>query len=265
MPNEATVKQWEAFLATSPLGVSYGGGQTGKVSPALQNAHRQLVQKIQSALNRPLNITLDQPPTVAQNLVGEVQKKQQAEQPAPQQPPQEQPKTGQGELVKAWRGYLKVGDPNNPQSDPQLAQAITAAETKISSVIPSAKGIIWQGNQINPQVPPAEYDAALKLLQQHSQEAKPAETEPKTATAMPTLDALGPPPTREEQPMATKFVMSDEDTKIQTGDPRETQQQGITAIKLPAAKKKRKRKGRKLTMDERLLRLVDLMAETKKS
>jgi hypothetical protein len=288
MPNEAAIKQWEVFLATAPASIGsqrYTGGQTGKVSPALQGALTQLTAKLKEILGRPVSLNLSQSPNTALQLIGEAQKKLQEPKPQPKpQPaakpeaqPAAAPKTAQGELVKAWRGYLKVGDPNNPQPDPQLVQAITAAETKISSVVPAAKGMIWQGSQINPQVPPTEYDAALKVMQQAQAKAKPeakpapvaAPAEPKKAVAVATLDALGPPPTRDEQPMATKFVLSDEDTKIETGDPMETQQQGIMVAKIPARKRRRKRKGqqkaKRMTMDDRLMQLVDLMAETKKS
>jgi hypothetical protein len=264
MADEATVKQWETFLASSPLGVSYSG-QTGQVTPALQTAINQLALKLQQTLGRPVNLTVYDPAS-AQKLFQEAQQAKQKPEAPGQKPAQPAQKTSQGELIKAWRAYLKVGDANNPQPDQQLIQAITAAEGKISSVVPSAKGIIWQGNQINPQVPPSEYDTALKLLQQAKPADKPVE-QPKTAVAMPTLDALGPPPGRDEQPSATKFVLSDEDTKIETGDPMETQMNGVMVNKLPKRPRRRRRrrcKGRRPTMDDRLLRLVDLMADMKK-
>jgi hypothetical protein len=155
----------------------------------------------------------------------------------------------QSKLITAWREYLGVGDPNNPEMDDQLYQEIKKAEEILSTGVPSIKGMIVSGNRINPRIPPEEYAAAQELIKK----------------SMPTMDALGPPPERTDRPMATKFVISDEDTKIETGDPESTQKQGVMGEKLPPEKKSEKSKRdkvppkKRLNLDDRMMEMLNLI------
>ena len=153
----------------------------------------------------------------------------------------------QSKLIIAWRNYLGVGDLNNTKMDASLQQAIKKAEDELADKVPSVKGmILLKGARINPQTPPEEYAAAKELIKK----------------SMPTLDALGPPPERTDRPMATKFVPSDEDNIIETGDPDSTQKQGVMREELPPEKKPEKPKKpakKQLNLDDRMMKLLDLI------
>ena len=262
MANASVIKQWETFLATSPLGISHSGPK-GDLS-ALQATVQKLQAKLQQETGIHIILLIDVGPNFAQQQVQKIQqaKQQQAQpqaQPAEGQEPA--PVTAQGELVKAWKKHLGVTNPEDPKPTPDFVSAIVTAENKLSSQIPTIKGLIWNPNkqEVNPQTPPAEYQAALQILQQ-----QPKKPEQKVATANATMDALGPPPTPEERPGATRFLLNSEETKIETGDPMQTQMQGITVNKIPRRKRKRRSKCPPMSMGDRLLKLVEMMEQTKK-
>ena len=137
--------------------------------------------------------------------------------------------------IKAWRLYLKIGNPNDGLDD-ELIYAIKTAESKLSNLIPS-DNIIFQNN-----ISPEEYHKSLLLVE-----------------AQATMDAMGPAPTRDELPSATKFMVSDEESKLNSWDPNYTQQQGITSVQLPKNENLEKSPE---NLDDRMLAILDLIQES---
>jgi hypothetical protein len=140
--------------------------------------------------------------------------------------------------IQAWRLYLNIGNPDDPNPDFEFLSAIKTAEKKLSHLITSDNIIL--PNNISPE----EYDKAMKLVRGQAR-----------------MDALGPIPTREERPTATKFMVTDEESKLNSWNPETTQQQGITVEQFPKSENEPQAEESNPDIDERMEKLTDLMEE----
>jgi hypothetical protein len=168
--------------------------------------------------------------------------------------------TGDDQKILEFKSFLTQlglyhGNTSDPTTDPAFITAAQALEEKIqtalekasSKPVPPMKGMIWQGNHINPQTSVADVIQALKLIQQAQQRVKSGQA---------TVDTFDTEEYQTQQPIAFKPNPNREDYNIETGDPDETQQIGEFQEKIPAEMPE---DAPDTTMDDRVLELNKLM------
>lgn len=181
-------------------------------------------------------------------FVTEFDVKKQEPAPKPAEKPKEiaQPDVGAGkekptkisgpkdQLSLRFKKYLNEnglyrGNIEDPSYDPEFIAGLKKLEEIISSGLErtakappnSAAGLIWQGNQINQETSPEDIEAALKLIAQAANMKKDAQV---------NLDSID---LTEEMPTAVKFNKNQEESKLETGDPLDSQQIGRSQEELP--------------------------------
>lgn len=102
----------------------------------------------------------------------------------------------------------------------QLGRAISYVMPNVSPAV--VNGMIWQGDHINPNTSPSDIEAALKTLQ-GLVKYKQAQADPNLVT----VEQI------ENPPLATKFVPTKEDTKLETGEKQKSQQIGMSTNVAP--------------------------------
>lgn len=294
---DALAKAWGAYLATRPLGVSFFG-DSSIVNSTLINSLLQLQMRAQSQ-GKNISIVSGQKIVNSPEAFKKALEDKPKEEPKPSQPtptgpqpkPEEQkedkeaekakkeaPKLPKDQVTLTWKKYLKGkglygGDENDPKIDDAFGTAVASLEKQLSSIIPTTRGMIWQGNQVNPQVTPQEFEEALKM----AQEFKKKETDKsKTAfrknvalikRAFPTLDALGPPDYEEKQSMPTARPSRD-DTDY-SYSPEESNHNGVAVNKMPKKQESDEDPEEQFekpttNIDDRMEKLVELMTKIEK-
>lgn len=102
----------------------------------------------------------------------------------------------------------------------QLGRAISYVMPNVSPSV--VNGMIWQGDHINPNTSPSDIEAALETLK-GLEKYKQAQADPNLVT----VEQI------ENPPLATKFVPTKEDTKLETGEKQKSQQIGISTNVAP--------------------------------
>lgn len=102
----------------------------------------------------------------------------------------------------------------------QLGKSISYALPNVSPSV--VRGLIWQGDHINPNTSPEDIESALETLYKISKYKKGQA--PMDAI---TVDQI------ENPPLATKQVLTQEDTKLETGEKEESQQIGMSSNVAP--------------------------------
>lgn len=160
--------------------------------------------------------------------------------------------------ISQWKEYLKANnlyhsDDLSPEINDEFKLAMINLESTLSNDIPSIKNLLWQNNQPNPNISLEDYQNAIKLLNIKKQ---------KQSKAQANMDDLGPPPNREDLPLATKFLQTGDDSKLATGDPDTAQHQGVMNNKIPAKKPseiKIQNKPNNNSINKRMLELEKLL------
>lgn len=210
-PKNSRIEQYQRFMETSPLGVSYKAKEYGILDPAL-------ISSLSALESRLIDITGD--PTIKGKLVsgGSINYST-----SPGNILSLLEKPGKSDVI-AFKKYLNGmgmynGDINSSVADPQLISALKSIENDIAKKIgsESVKGLIWQGKGINPDTSPADVQSALELLKTK-----------KTAQSLDTFEV-----NREDNPIGLKFIITDDDSEIESGDPYTDQHIGKTDSAAP--------------------------------
>ena len=269
---DSLAKEWAQYLSTKPLGVAFSGDPT-KSTPELITALQNLQSEIQMQKGKMIPLVsgyeIIQTPQAVKSVV-----KVPVQQPKPQQQlPQPQTITTKDQMTLRWKKYLNQrglysGDVTSSEMDAAFKQAMLVVEAELSEIVPPTKGMVWQGNQVNPAVSPQEFEAAMVLAKKY--QVKKSENESSLLKkAQATLDALGPPDEYDQKPSATKPGLSREDTDT-TYHPLESNHQGVMVNKIPKKDEKPEKKPQKpvapkMKLDDRMLKLIDLMNKSEKN
>jgi hypothetical protein len=272
---DARIKAWQDYMKTAPLGVGYGGASDGVMNPALKTALQGLETKLRDVKKPTIilsgnGVAIDPPAvkSVVDTLVTDA---------APSA-------RSQNQGIIEWKKYLQgkglyKGDLTTDQQDDAFKTGMQNLEAQITTKVPSVVGMIWQNGQINPQATIADVEEALGLLAQSKKDKtkeKPQETPTTKADLIAALEKIGVTNFDElGSPDAPDFIgapfnqmfISQEDSKANETDPGKNQNQG--AWQNPAPKKPEKAEkgpsGLFADIDDRMMRLVDLMDELKGS
>lgn len=173
-------------------------------------------------------------------------------------PPKEDPH------IKSWKEYAKSkglynGDVNSPIIDDEFKNTLILLEQKLSKEVPSIDGLIYikSKNSINQDINVIDYEEALKLLEEHKN-LTPKKASFKSRYAQDaTLDAIGKP-WEEDPPLAVKWHQTQEESKINSGDPDTSQQQGRLAENIPNNKYKGKEETVPQNLDDRITKIINM-------
>jgi len=239
---------WTSYLATRPLGVSFFG-VTDRVTSNLIMILQTLAQRIQQETGKAINFTsgskIVADPSAAQNALQVAKPK--VEEPKPVEQTKEKTEeviAPEGNtMVLAWKEYLKnkgmyTGDVASGETDQLFSQSMAQLDNALSSIIPTTKGMVWDGSSIGKDVTPQEYDEAMKLAADFKKN-KTASKKQLLKRAQPTLDALGPPAeTEDERPGATNFTINQDKMEGRSFHPWYSEHNGVQVNKLPGNGKK---------------------------
>jgi hypothetical protein len=269
---DPVVKEWQNYLKTAPLGISYAGPVDGKYNPELLTAAKALEAKLKEQGKQTSIVSSDKITASSAQVKTEVDQLAAAQKSAPPN-------------IKVWKEYAKnhgyTGNVDSPDIDANFKQTMLNLEGKLSHDVPSITGMLWQGNAPNPNLTPAQYEEALKLLQTAKAKAKKASVyefveKPNrfvafTKMAQPTLDELGPPVEPSDLGSAGKRILTQDDSQQYNGDP-DTDQNRPVHSEIPGAEKKPEdeNEAEKTPSDggranQRMKELTNLMEQAKKS
>ena len=162
--------------------------------------------------------------------------------------------------IKDWQVFLsskglyqgpKDGIPND-----QLKNAVKIAENKLSKDVPTIKNIIIKNNEIQ-NILVHDYVQAEKIIENKKAELFVKQQINKYAQGAP--EGILP---IEPVPLAVKWAPTQEDTLINTGDPTESQQQGLLANETPKKaldSDTPKPQQTEMNIDDRMLAIIDLI------
>jgi hypothetical protein len=197
------IKEWQLFLKSSPLGVSFKGEPNGYFSAEFDAAMNAFESAISKKLNKPLQGFFYYAGSIRNSpaKIQELLPPKSPEQPKPIDKPSDKPTATVSSPISAFKTYLAKNKsfqgPINDDITPEFTSAITRLEDMIAQAIqkitgnrPNTQSLIWSNNQLN--TTSQDVDSALTILGKQLKEKSP-----KTATAQATVDNISnsdPPP-----------------------------------------------------------------------
>lgn len=249
---DASVKAWQEYLKTSPLGVSYSGPFDGEINDPFKTAIQALETKLRAG-NHPLTILS------GTSVVTDV--------PAAKTVIDQIATTPANPAITEWKKYLQSkglysGDVNSPNIDDAFKRGMISLEGLITKDIPAVSGMIWQGSALNPKASIADVEEALSLLQKHRQT--------KTSSmklGVADFDSLGPPGEDQRSTIFNQMFISQEDSKLDEHTPGKNQNQGRWQSEIPQKTEEEetpKPQKNSPNIDDRMQLLIELMDSVKK-